>query len=117
MELVEDHRADALELGIGRHLPQQQGFGDELDASLGGLGPLEADLVTNLTAKSAPTLLRDAPRQQTGRDTARLQHDDLALDQAKVQEHLRNPGRLTGARRGAQHDAACTAASGDQRLL
>ena len=72
MELVEDDRADAGQAGIGRHLPQEEGLGDELDAGGGGLGAVEADLVPHLVAQPPAALLGDARRQEPRGDAAGL---------------------------------------------
>ena len=114
MEFIEYHRADTLELGVRGHLPEQQGFRHELDTRLGGLDALEADLVTDFSAEADAAFLRDARSEQTGRDPAGLQDDDLPLDEVQVQEHLRDAGRLARARRCAKHQPAYATAGGDQ---
>jgi len=114
MKLVEDHGADALELGIRGHLTEQQRLGHELDAGLGGFDPLEADLVADLRTELTAPLLRDARGEQAGGDPSGLQHDDLPLDQTEVQQHLRNPRRLARARRRAQDEAPRPPAGGDE---
>jgi hypothetical protein len=113
VEFIEHHRADTLEFGVRGHLPEQQGLGHELDARLGRLDALEADLVAHLAAETHVALLRDARSEQTGGDPAGLQDDDLALYQVQVQEHLRDARRLTRARGRAEHQPAHSAASGD----
>ena len=117
VELVENDRPDALELRVGSHLPKQQGFGDELDARLGGLDALEPDLVTDFAAQLDAALLGNTRCQETGGDAAGLEDDDLPLHQAEVQEHLGNPGRLTRTGRRTENDPPGTATGGDERFL
>ena len=100
MELVEDHRSDALELRVRGHLAEQQRFRHELDPGLGRLHALEANLIADFAAETDLAFLSDTRGQQAGRDSSWLQDDDLTLDQIQVQQHLRDARRLTGARRG-----------------
>ena len=114
VEFVEHHRADALELGVRSHLAEQERLRHELDPRLGRLDALEADLVTDFSAEADAAFLRDARSEQTGRDPAGLQDDNLPLDEVQIQEHLRDAGRLTRARRRTEHQPAYATAGGDQ---
>ena len=102
VELIEDHGADAPQLGVERHLPEQDALGDEPDA--GGLADagLQPDLVADGGAEGRAHLLRDAFGEQAGGEAARLQHDDLAFlaQEAVAQQHLRDLGGFarTGGR-------------------
>ena len=117
MEFIEHHRAHALEFRIRSHLTEQEGLGHELDTRLGGLDAFEADLVTDFTPKPDLAFLRDACGKESGGDTARLQDDNLALDEIQIEEHLRDAGRLTRPRRSAQDYPAHATTGGDQAVL
>ena len=93
----------AAQIGIGKHLPQQNALGDEADARLRGGDLVEPDLVADFVAEPHAALLRHARREHPRRQPARLQHDDLAfLREAVIEQNLRHLRRFARARRRLQ---------------
>ena len=64
------------------HLPQQHAFGDESDPGRDGGDIFEPDLVTDFVAEPDAAFVGDARGEQTGREAARLEDDDLAVARA-----------------------------------
>ena len=106
MELVEQHRRDALQRGIVEDHAREHALGDDLDARARANEALQA----HAQADGLADLLAQARGHARGRrargEAARLEHDDLArLRERLVEQRERNPRRLAGARRGDQHRA------------
>ena len=78
MHLVEDHRGDAVEPGIGLQPPHQEPFGDHLDPRRVGHRAVEPGAVTDRAARRLADQ-RGHPRgRRAGGEAARLEHDDAA---------------------------------------
>ena len=95
VDLVEDHRADAAELGVGDQPADEDALGDEDQPGLRGDLGVEADSVADLVADRAAALAGDAAGGQASGHAPRLEHQDLAGDH--VEEQRRHPRRLAGA--------------------
>ena len=63
-------------------LPEQNAFRLELDARGPARDILEADLIADFAAQFHAEFLRDARRQQSRGEPARLENDDLARRRA-----------------------------------
>jgi hypothetical protein len=78
VELIEQHRRHAAQLGICDQPAREHAFGHEADARLRRAHVLEAHLISDASADRFGELMGDAPRGHAGSDPARLEHDDLA---------------------------------------
>jgi len=118
VEFVEDDDADAAQLGIGEHLPQQNSLGDEANARPRGGDFIEADLVTHFVAEPAVALLGHARGEHARGEPARLQHHDLAIARESVIEHdLRDLRGLARAGWRLEDEPRMLAQGGDQAGL
>ncbi len=98
VKFVKDQRADAAQIRIDQHLPQEHAFGDVTDPCRGRDNIIQPHPVPDVAAKFHAARLRDPGRQHPGRQPARLQNDDLAIAQkSTVEQHLRHLGRFSRA--------------------
>ena len=114
VELVEDHRADAGEFGVGLQHPREDAFGHHLDP--GGVRHLRlaADSVADGPAHGLAQGLGHAFGGGAGGKPAGFEHDDAARDDPFVEERERHPRGLAGPRGGLQHGAPLGPEGGDQ---
>ncbi len=104
VELVEDHRADAAQIGIAGEASQEDALGDEADARALRGALVEAHLVAHAFAHLLAELFGDEARGQTRGDATRLEDHDLSVDQ--IQERRRHACGLSRAWLGDDHHAA-----------
>ena len=104
VELVEDHRAHAVQARVVLDHPGQDAFGDHLDAGPRRDLMVKADAVADRLPDPFAALRRHESRRGTRRHPARLQHDDAApLQPGRIQQRQRHPRGLAGTRRRFQH--------------
>ena len=104
MEFVEDHQADAGQLGVGQQQTLQYSLGHHFDAGGGADSGFQADAITDgLTHRLAEQLGQAfgcGPRRQP----PRLQQNDLLSCQpVAVQQRQRHQSGLAGTGRRLQH--------------
>ena len=110
VELVEQHRGDALERRVAEDHAGEHALGDHLDARARAGLRLQPHAVADRLADPLAQRLRHVRRGGARGQPARLQHDDLAAPgPVLVQQGERDPGRLAGAGRGDEHGAALRA--------
>jgi hypothetical protein len=98
VKFVENEDGHAFQSGIIEHLPQQNAFGYKPDFGPRRRDIFEADLVTDLFAELHVQFLRNAGREQSCGEPARLKHHHLAGAQEIVPEqHLGHLGGFAGA--------------------
>ena len=112
MELVEDHRADAVEPGIGLQHPGQDALGHHLDPGALADLRLAADPVAHGGAHRFAERLRHPLRGGAGGEAARLQHHDPARHEVEQREW--HPCGLARTGRRDQHGAAGRGEGGAQ---
>ena len=93
MELVEDHRADARQGGLGEQPAREEPLGHVADPRARAGDLLEPDLVADRLAGPLAQLLRDPPRRQPRRQAARLEHHHLAVAGEAGREQRRRDAR------------------------
>ena len=79
VEFVEHHAADALQIGIREQAAREHAFGKESQARVRAGDLFEAHLVADRVTQRLAPLRRHVSRRQTGRHTARLEHQHLAI--------------------------------------
>jgi hypothetical protein len=105
VEFVEEDGGDAGQVGLRKHLAQEDAFGLEVDAGVGAADGFEADLVADFAAEVHAAFLGDALGEQARGEAAGLEHDGLAGSQrAQVEEHLRHLRGFAGAGGGGEDD-------------
>ncbi len=107
MELVEQHRADAGQLGIVEDQPREDALRDHLDPRLrprfGDHPRAQSDPLSHSLRQGARHALGGSPRG----NAARLQHQDFAPPEpAFVHQSERDAGRLAGAGRRDENGRA-----------
>ena len=105
VELVDHDAADAAQLGMGEQPAGQHALGHELDPGRRRDLAIEPHLVADLAPEVAATLARHAGRRESRRESPRLQHDELAGDEARVEQRARDARRLAGTGRRHEHGA------------
>ena len=106
VELVEDHRADAGQLGVGLHHAGQDALGHHLDPrGLADLTAVAAHAVADGLARPLAQRFGHAFGGGAGGEAAGLQHQDAAPP-ARLQHLQRHDGGLARAGRRLQHGAA-----------
>ena len=116
MELVEQHRTDALKRGVIDDQTGEHALGDHLDAGpgadLGAEPSTHPDRLTDVLAERLGHALRGA----AGRETTRFQDEDLAPREPRlVEQRQRHARRLASPGRGDQHGGRAGAQRRDQR--
>ncbi len=105
VKLVEHHRPDAPERGIGEQPPDQDPLGDEADPGARRGPVLEADGVADGRAERLPELARDPLGGEPRREATWLEHPQLVGGRrARLPQRPWDPRGLPGPRRGF-HDA------------
>ena len=94
MELIEDHQPCAVKLGILLQHPGEDPLGDHLQPGAGPHAGLGAHPVADRLAGLFPQQLRQALRHVAGREPARFEQDDFAVDRPLRQDLQRQPGRF-----------------------
>ena len=107
VKLVKYDRADTAQFLVGEHLPQQHAFGDVADACRARGDIVEANLIADLLAKLHAAIFRHPRRQHSGRQSPRLQNDDLlaigaAPAEPAIEQHLRHLRGFARTRRRGQ---------------
>lgn len=110
VDLVEDDRGDAAQLGVGEHPPQQHSRGDELDPGACRDRGLPAHREADVLAEAGPRQVREPPRRSAGRHPSRLGDDDAAGvgsggGAQMLGDERGHEGRLAGAGRGFDDEA------------
>ena len=91
VKFVEDQNGNAVQLRVFNHLPQQNAFGHKPDFCPRRRHIFEADLVTDFLAEFHVQFLRNAGREQTCGQPARLKHHHLAgAQEIMPEQHLGN---------------------------
>ena len=104
MELVEDHRSNAVERGVVEDHAGEHALGDNLDPGLRRDLLLQADAVADGLADLLAERLGHAAGGGAGGEPARLQHQDAAiLPPGRVEQRQGHTRRLAGAGRRHQH--------------
>ena len=93
VKLVEDDRRHARQRLVLDQLPKQNAFGLELDARSPAREILEPNLIAHFAPEFHAQFLRHARSQQSRREPARLENDNLAVaEQSVLEQHLRHLG-------------------------
>lgn len=104
VELVEQHRGDALERRIALQTPRQHAFGDHFDPRRRADPALMADAVADASAHAFAEALGQARGGRASGGAARLQHQDPPVAAPRrLQQDQRNARRLARARRRLEH--------------
>ena len=104
VEFVEENRSDAGQLGIIEDHAGKDALGDHFDAGFRPDLAVEAHAIAHRLAHSFAQRLGHVAGGGTGRKTARLEHDDLAVAAPWcIEEGKGYARRLAGAGRGHQH--------------
>ncbi|MGY4264969.1 hypothetical protein ACVJF2_003539 [Bradyrhizobium sp. USDA 4519] len=104
VEFVEQHRGDAVELGIVEDLAREDAFGDDLDPRRARHLRAEAHAIADGLAGTLAERLRHPLRAGARGDAARLQHDDLLAPRPGcIEQRQRHARGLAGTRRRHQH--------------
>ena len=114
VDLVEQHRGDAGELGIGLDARDEDALGDHRDAG----GARAAAVHAGRVAEGAADLLAREPRHPLGRgargEAAGGEEEDLARAPVLGEERGRDGGGLAGAGRRDEHGVGAGAEGGEE---
>jgi hypothetical protein len=114
VELVEDHGAHARKPGVRLDHPGQDPFGHDLDARLAPRLRLAPDAVADGAAHRLAQGLGHALGRGAGGEAARLQHDDPAGGDPRLEHGQRHPGGFPRAWRRLKDGAAARPQGGEQ---
>jgi hypothetical protein len=116
VELVEQHRGDALESGVVLHHPREDPFGDDLDARARPDARFVAHAIPDRLARLLAEQARHLRRGGARGDPSRFEHEDPpARDPGLVEQRERHARRLARARRRDEHRARRVAERGEER--
>ncbi|GAO02033.1 hypothetical protein PSR1_00900 [Anaeromyxobacter sp. PSR-1] len=114
VELVEHHRADAGERGLGEQAPGQEPLGHVADAGARARHLVEPHLVADRLAGPLAQLLGHPPGGHAGGEPPRLEHHHLArAGQPGLVQRARHAGGLPRAGGRLDHERGAGAERGD----
>ena len=107
VEFVEDQHADVGQRGIILQPAEEDAFRDETKPRAVARAVVEPDLVADLAAQLRVPFPGDAGGERTCGHPSRLEDDDaFRSGHSRVEHHLRDLGRLAGARGRDEHEPA-----------
>ncbi|OQC55381.1 MAG: hypothetical protein BWX54_01980 [Verrucomicrobia bacterium ADurb.Bin018] len=105
VEFVEQDGGHPRQSRLGEHLAQQNAFGFKMNACFWSAHRFQPHLIAHFIAQRHAAFFGHAFGQQACRQTARLEHHDLAgAQRPRIQQHLRHLGGFSGACGGRQDD-------------
>jgi hypothetical protein len=101
MKLIEQHRRHSLERGVALQHAREDSLRDDLDARAFAHASLQAHPIAHSLAGGFAQRRCHARRHGARRESARLEHYDLAASQPRfIQQRYRNNGAFARAGRG-----------------
>ena len=115
VKFVKENGADAGEVGVVEHLPEDDAFGDVPDSGLRRGDIVEPDLVTDFLADFAAARTGNPTGKHSRRETTRLEDDNLTgAELIAVEEKLGNLSGLTGTGGRGEDEPFALAGSGEK---